>query len=64
MRKTLTTATLVIILSCPAFAGIMHTPGEPEPPSDSTQSQSTNSSTSATSNLIQTVLAVIVSVLH
>lgn len=32
MRKTLTTAALVLALSCPAFAGIMHTPVAPEPP--------------------------------
>jgi hypothetical protein len=32
MRKTLMMATLLLALSCPAFAGIMHTPGEPEPP--------------------------------
>lgn len=29
MRKTLMTAVLVLVLSCPAFAGIMHTPGAP-----------------------------------
>jgi hypothetical protein len=32
MRKTLKTVTLVLVLSCPAFAGIMHTPGSPTPP--------------------------------
>jgi hypothetical protein len=32
MRKTLTTAALVLVLSCPAWAGIMHTPPAPEPP--------------------------------
>jgi hypothetical protein len=32
MRKTLTTAALVLALSCPAWAGIMHTPPAPEPP--------------------------------
>lgn len=31
MRKTLKTAALVLVLSCPAFAGIMHTPGAPAP---------------------------------
>ncbi len=31
MRKTLKTAALVLVLSCPAFAGIMHTPGAPTP---------------------------------
>ena len=33
MRKTLTTVTLVLALSCPAWAGIMHTPDSPAPPS-------------------------------
>lgn len=32
MRKILKTATLVLVLSSPAFAGIMHTPGSPTPP--------------------------------
>ena len=32
MRKTLTTAALLLALSCPAFAGEMHTPGSPTPP--------------------------------
>ena len=31
MRKTLTTAALVLALSCPAWAGIMHIPPAPEP---------------------------------
>jgi hypothetical protein len=31
MRKTLTTAALLLALSCPAWAGIMHTPDSPEP---------------------------------
>jgi hypothetical protein len=31
MRKTLMTAALLLALSCPAWAGIMHTPGSPEP---------------------------------
>ena len=32
MRKTLTTAALVLALSCYAWAGVMHTPGiQPEP---------------------------------
>lgn len=31
MRKTLTTAALMLALSCPAWAGIMHTPPAPEP---------------------------------
>ncbi len=32
MRKTLTTAALVLALSCLAFAGEMHTPPAPAPP--------------------------------
>ena len=32
MRKTLTTAALLLAFSCPAFAGEMGTPGSPAPP--------------------------------
>ena len=32
MRKTLTTAALLLVLSCPALAGEMATPGSPMPP--------------------------------
>ncbi len=32
MRKTLTTAALVLTLSCHAWAGIMQTPPAPQPP--------------------------------
>lgn len=32
MRKTLMTAALLMALSCPAFAGEMHTPPAPTPP--------------------------------
>ena len=32
MRKTLTTAALLLALSCPALAGEMGTPGSPAPP--------------------------------
>ena len=32
MRKTLTTAALLLALSCPALAGEMGTPGSPVPP--------------------------------
>jgi hypothetical protein len=31
MRKTLTTAALVLALTCHAWAGIMHTPNSPQP---------------------------------
>jgi hypothetical protein len=32
MRKTLTTAALLLAFSCPTFAGEMATPGSPTPP--------------------------------
>jgi hypothetical protein len=32
MRKTLTTAALLLAFSCPALAGEMGTPGSPTPP--------------------------------
>jgi hypothetical protein len=32
MRKTLTTAVLLLAFSCPAFAGEIATPGSPAPP--------------------------------
>lgn len=31
MRKTIATAALVLTLSCPAWAGIIHIPPAPEP---------------------------------
>jgi hypothetical protein len=31
MRKTLLASALVLALSCPAWAGIIHTPGAPQP---------------------------------
>ena len=38
MRKTLTTAALLLALGCPVFAGEMHTPPAPEPtPASTTQ---------------------------
>jgi hypothetical protein len=36
MRKSLTTAALLLAFSCPALAGEMHTPGSPEPPPPTT----------------------------
>lgn len=36
MRKTLTTAALLLAFSCPAFAGEIATPGSPVPPPTST----------------------------
>lgn len=67
MRRTLTTAALVLALSCPALAGIMHTPGvtqpEPTPTSTTQESVTTDEDTGATNTLIQTVLTVLVSLL-
>ena len=45
MRKTLTTAALLLALSCPVFAGEMHTPPAPEPPSASTTQELTEGAT-------------------
>jgi hypothetical protein len=59
MRKMLTTAALLLALSCLALAGEIHNPPAPQPP-DATQTQS---NTVTTDSLIQTVLTVIVSVL-
>ena len=63
MRKTLTTAALLLALSCPASAGIMHTPPVASEPPASTQQQSTDANTATTDSLIQTLLDVLVSVL-
>jgi len=63
MRKTLTTAALVLALSYSTAAGIMHTPPVASDPPDSTQQQSTDASTVTTDSLIQTLLDLIVSVL-
>ena len=37
MRKTLTTAALLLAFSCPALAGEMHTPPAPQPPTVTAQ---------------------------
>lgn len=39
MRKTLTTAALLMALSCPALAGEIHTPGAPTPPPPASAAQ-------------------------
>jgi len=39
MRKTLLTAGLVLILSSPTFAGIIHTPSVTQPPPSATEEQ-------------------------
>ena len=67
MRKTLTTAALLLALSCPAFAGEMHTPGvtqpEPTPTSTTQESVTTDEDTGAADTLTQIVLAVLASLL-
>ncbi|HEX6183248.1 MAG TPA: hypothetical protein VFZ44_05005 [Pyrinomonadaceae bacterium] len=45
MRKTLTTAVLLLSLSCPALAGEMQTPGAPTPPPASPVQVPTNDAT-------------------
>jgi hypothetical protein len=39
MRKTLTTAALLLALSCPTLAGEIHTPPAPTPPQPATATQ-------------------------
>jgi hypothetical protein len=63
MRKTLATAALLLALSCPTTAGIMHTPPVASDPPDSTQQQSPDTNTVTADSLLQTLLDVIVSVL-
>ena len=58
MRKTLTTAALLLALSCPASAGIMHTPPVASDPPAPTEQQSADANTVTTDGLIQTVLDV------
>ena len=45
MRKTLTTAALLLALSCPAFAGEIHTTGAPTPPPASPVQEPTDDAT-------------------
>jgi hypothetical protein len=45
MRKTLTAAALVLILSLPAWAGIIHTPGSPAPEPTPTPASATQEPT-------------------
>ncbi len=69
MRKTLTTAALVLTLACPAFAGIMHTPAPAPPPPNTVQAEtvtggeSETETTDAADGLTETVLTVLESVL-
>jgi hypothetical protein len=60
MRKTLTTAALLLALSCTTFAGEMGTPPVAPPQTNSTQEQSADVTTDS---LIQTLVDVIASVL-
>lgn len=45
MRKTLTTAALLLALTCPAWAGIMHTPNSPQPQPTPTPESATRETT-------------------
>jgi hypothetical protein len=64
MRKTLTATALLLALSCPTLAGIIHTPGSPEPPDDAQETTTTNEGTTgAADTLIQTALTVLASLL-
>jgi hypothetical protein len=58
MRKTFTVAALMLALCCSTFAGEIPTPPVPQPPSQDGIMHGDN-----TNSLIQTALAVIVSVL-
>jgi len=64
MRKTLTTAALVLALSCPALAGVIHIPPAPEPEQVQTNTaQDTDEDGGAADTLTQIALALLVSVL-
>lgn len=66
MRKTLTTAALLLAFSCPALAGEIHTPGAPEPPKDNTVQEPNTAgevTTVAADALPQFVLALLASLL-
>jgi hypothetical protein len=68
MRKTLTTATLVLALSCHAWAGIIHIPPvapepEPTPTNAAQETATTDEDAGATNTLTQIVLTALVSIL-
>lgn len=69
MRKTLTTAALLLALSCPAFAGEMATPGSPTPPPTSnavqepTGGEIPNGATDTLTQAVLDLLAVLPSIL-
>jgi hypothetical protein len=64
MRKTLTTAGLLLAFSCPALAGEIHTPPAPQSPTVTAQEPTTtDEDTGAADTLIQTALTVLMSLL-
>jgi len=66
MKKTLTTAALVLALCCPVFAGEIHTPAPaPPPPSIEQQEQTADGHihNDVPASLTEVVLSVIESVL-
>jgi hypothetical protein len=67
MRKTLLTAALVLALSCPALAGVIHTPPvtQPPPPSMTAEEQETDGEiqNGAADSLTETLLSALGSVL-
>jgi len=58
MRKTLTTAALLLALTCPVLAGEIHTPGSPAPPPPSDAQEPTGGEmpNSVANSLTQTAL--------
>jgi hypothetical protein len=69
MRKTLTTAALLLAFSCPAFAGEMGTPGAPTPPpppvvqEPTTGGEMQNGATGSLTQIALDILAVLPSLL-
>jgi hypothetical protein len=67
MRRTLTTAALVLALSCNAWAGIIHippvAPDEPTPTNTTQEPVTTDEDSGAANTLIQTALTVLVSLM-
>jgi len=66
MRKTLTTAALLLALSCTALGGEIHIPPvAPDPPQANTTQEptTTDEDTGAADTLTQAVLTVLVSIL-
>lgn len=64
MRKSLTTAALLLALSCTALGGEIHIPPvAPDPPQATAAQEPTNEDAGATDTLIQTALTVLASLL-